>query len=136
VEKTAPFNVVRHPRCCEPINKYQERFRPLAGIEPVTLGIKCRVFCASYNAHTPPVENPWIFDNIYIYFVCIFMFKVAKHIYPQIFDSTFVQNKNIHNNGTRHIELYCSPIAKTNLMRNSLRCAGVIISNKYTVLSD
>ena len=53
------------------------------------------------------------------------MFKVIKHIHPQIFDSMFVQYKNIHNYGTRHAELYCTPLAKTNLMRNSLRCAGV-----------
>ena len=48
----------------------------------------------------------------------------------------FAQNKNFHNYGTRHAELYCTPIAKTNLMRNSLRCAGVSIWNKYTVLTD
>ena len=64
------------------------------------------------------------------------MFKVIKHIHPQIFDSMFVQYKNIHNYGTRHAELYCTPLAKTNLMRNSLRCAGVIFWNKYAVLSD
>jgi hypothetical protein len=62
------------------------------------------------------------------------MFKVIKHIHPQIFDSMFVQYKNIHNYGTRHAELYCTPLAKTNLMRNSLRCAGVIFWNKYAVL--
>ena len=55
------------------------------------------------------------------------MFKVAKHIHPQIFDSMFAQDKAFHNYGTRHAELYCTPIAKTNLMRNSVRCAGVAI---------
>ena len=59
------------------------------------------------------------------------MFKVVKHVHPQIFDSMFVQNKNIHNYGTRRAELCCTPIAKTNLMRNSLRCAGVSVWNKY-----
>ena len=52
---------------------------------------------------------------------------MARNKHPQIFDSTFVQNlKYIHNYGTRRAELHCTPIAKTNLMRNSLRCAGVI----------
>ena len=61
---------------------------------------------------------------------------MTKHIHPQIFDSMFVQNLNIHNYGTRHAELYCTPLAKTNLMRNSFRCAGAIFWNKYAVLSD
>ena len=57
------------------------------------------------------------------------MFKVPKDIHPQSFYSMFVYK-------TRHPELYCSPIVNTILMRNSLRCAGVIIWNKYIVLSD
>jgi len=36
VEKAAPFNVVIHPRCCEPRNESLEKFQPLAGFEPVT----------------------------------------------------------------------------------------------------
>ena len=39
VETAALFNVVNHPRYCEPRNYSPERlFRPLAGIEPVTVG--------------------------------------------------------------------------------------------------
>ena len=64
------------------------------------------------------------------------MFKVAKQIHPQIFDSMFTQNKYFHNYETRHAELYSTPLAKTNLMRNSLRCTGVAIWNKYIVLID
>jgi len=48
----------------------------------------------------------------------------------------FVQNKHINNYGTGHAELYCTPLAKTNMMRNPLRFAGVIFWNKYAVLSD
>ena len=43
VETAAPFNVVSHPRCCEPRNEPLEKFRPLAGFEPVTVATKCRV---------------------------------------------------------------------------------------------
>ena len=63
------------------------------------------VVSASYNAHILPIFrklNIMTFDNIYKYFICIFMFKVAKHIHPQSFDSVFAQNKNFHNYGTRH----------------------------------
>ena len=42
----------------------------------------------------------------------------------------FVQNKNIHNYGTRHIELYRTSLATTILISNSLRYAGVIFWNK------
>ena len=41
VDTTAPFNVVIHPQSCEPRNKSMEKFRPLDGIEPATLGTKC-----------------------------------------------------------------------------------------------
>ena len=94
---------------------------------------------ASYYAHTSPIFkklNIMTLDKMYNYFICIFMFKVVKHIHPQIFDSMFMQNKNIHNYGTRHAESYCTLIAKTNLMKNSLRCAGVAIWNKYMLLID
>ena len=64
---------------------------------------------ASFNTHTPPI------------------FKKT--------DSKFVQNKNIHNYGTRHAELYCNPLTRINLMRNSLRCTGVIFWNTCVVLS-
>ena len=57
------------------------------------------------------------------------MFKVANHRHPQIFDAMFAQNKNFHNYETRPAEVHCTPIAKTNLMRNSLRGAGVAIWN-------
>ena len=83
-----------------------------------------------FNAHTPPIckyLNIITFDNICNYFVCTFTFKVAQRIHPQIFESIFVQNKNIHNYGTRLAQLYCTHIDKTNVIRNSLRCAGVII---------
>ena len=40
LETAAPFNVVIHPRCCEPRNWNLEKFRPLDGIEPVTIGTK------------------------------------------------------------------------------------------------
>jgi len=43
VETAAPFNVVIHPRCSEPRNYSLEKFRPLAGFEPMTVGTKCRV---------------------------------------------------------------------------------------------
>ena len=49
----------------------------------------------SFNAHTPTIFETSItkiYDNIYNHVVCIFMFKVAKHIHPQIFNSLFVQN--------------------------------------------
>ena len=76
----------------------------------------------TFNAQTPPIfknkMNIMTLDNIYNYFVCIFMFKVTKHIHPQIFDSLFVQNKRIHIYGTRHAELYSTALAKTNLMGN------------------
>ena len=49
VETPAPLNVVIHPRCCEPINYSLEKFRFLAGIEPVTLGTKCREFTSCSN---------------------------------------------------------------------------------------
>ena len=42
VETAAPFNVVSHPRCCEPRNSSLEKFRPLT-LEPVTIGTKCRL---------------------------------------------------------------------------------------------
>ena len=92
---------------------------------------------ASFNAYTPPIFKKlyiMTFDNIHNFFVCIFIFKLTKHIHPEIFDLMFVQNINIHNYGTRHAELYCTPLAKTNLMRNSLRYAGVIFGNKYAAL--
>ena len=43
VEMAPPFNMVSHPRCCEPRNESLEKFPPLAAIEPVTVGTKCRL---------------------------------------------------------------------------------------------
>ena len=43
VETAAPFNMINHPRYCEPRNKSLEKLRPLGGIEPMTLGIKCQL---------------------------------------------------------------------------------------------
>ena len=37
------------------------------------------------------------FDNIYNYFVCLIMFKVAKHINFQTFNTRSAQNYKKHN---------------------------------------
>jgi len=80
-------------------------------IEPTTWSLAAQRF--NVNIKT--------FYNIYNYIICILMHEGVKHVHRQIIYSMFVQNTNIHNYGTRHIELYCTPIDKTNLIRDSLK---------------
>ena len=67
----------------------------LSSYKDVLIKIVRVMVSASFHAHTPRIFkklNIMTFDNIYNYFVCIFMFKVTKHIHPQTFDSMLVQN--------------------------------------------
>ena len=59
VETAAPFNVVSHPRCCVPRNLFLEKFRPLAGFEPVGVGI-----CAGGLTIWPPQLTFLLLENV------------------------------------------------------------------------
>ena len=67
--------------------------------------------------------------KIYLYFTSLFMFTYIKGSTPDIFNSMFLINKNVHSHSTRQINKMHIPLAKTVMVKRSLRYRGVTVWN-------
>ena len=84
--------------------------------------------------HTQPIIKKLKLLNlneIYIYFVQLFMYKYHHEILPSVFEGMFVSNSSIHTHFTRqHHQLHVPPPCKS-LLSRSVRVTGVKTYNFF-----
>ena len=87
---------------------------------------------ASFRASTAPLFsnlNILSFEKIYLNCVAVFMYKFDKCMLPDIFNTFYSKNKNIHHYSTRYNEKFTIPLIKTTKLKRTLRYTGACVWN-------
>ena len=72
-------------------------------------------------------------NEIYIYFVQLFMFKYHHNCISPVFNDMFIVNNSVHEHFTRQQNHLHVPRFSTNLMARSVRVVGVRIYNNFDI---
>ena len=90
------------------------------------------------RSHTDPLFSDMKilkFNNLYRYYVALFMYKLTLDKLPNIFPM-FVLISRVHEHGTRQAHHYHLPLCRTNLIKMSLSFQGPQISNELVLNID
>ena len=90
------------------------------------------------RSHTDPLFSDLKilkFNNLYRYYVALFMYKLTLGKLPNIFPM-FVLNSHVHEHGTRQAHHYHLPPCRTNLIKMSLSFQGPQIWNELVLNID
>lgn len=68
-------------------------------------------------------------NQIYLYFVHIFVLKYRYNALPPIFDDFFERNEGIHEHNTRNKHLFRMPLIRLDIRKRMIRSTGVLIYN-------
>jgi len=94
-----------------------------------------RVICKThFFAHSKPLFIECKVLDIYQinkYITGIFMFKYDKGLLPNIFDSMFSRQTDLHSYCTRHNKLFSLPLCRTQGKKNSLCYYGAYFWNNF-----
>ena len=94
--------------------------------------VMCIITSSPFKAPSEPLFHSLNILNIhkiYLYFTSLFMFTYIKGSTPDIFNTMFLINKNVHSHSTRQINKMHIPLAKTAMVKRSIRYRGVTVWN-------
>ena len=108
---------------------YQTYLDPLVKLQKRAIRVVAGV---DWLAHTAPLFTKLKLlrlDQIYVYYVELFMFRFHHNKIPIIFSKFYTKNRDCIDRKTRQSELFYLPIAKSPQRERSMRFTGVIYNN-------
>ena len=93
------------------------------------------MFNVNFRDHTERLyKEANILDvyQLYVYNVCLFMYKHSHKLLPRLFDNMFEIVHNVHPYPTRSNSLYVLPYCRTELRKKSIVYNGAYYFNKIS----